>query len=167
MQQQRINLADLTAWPLPKLKAIAKSRHIAPDGDKRRKDVWMRALENHLMEEMTLGELKAEVALRDGLGSVEGDKRLRATWMEALRRVLHPEEGHLGQQQDADNDLEPERMELAGMKLKALKAIARECGVVPQGDKRRREVWIQALAESDVYTTRYARDDSHGAASAA
>ena len=85
--------------------------------------------------------------------------------MEALRRVLHPEEGHLGQQQDADNDLEPERMELAGMKLKALKAIARECGVVPQGDKRRREVWIQALA--DVYTTRHARDDSQGAASAA
>lgn len=161
MQQQRINLADLAAWPLPKLKAIAKSRHIAPDGDKRRKDVWMRALENNLMEEMTLGELKAEVALRDGLGSVEGDKRLRATWMEALRRVLHPE-GHLGQQQDPENDLEPERMELAGMKLKALKAIAREYGVVPQGDKRRREVWIQAVA--DMYTTRYARDDNTASA---
>lgn len=166
MQQQRINLADLTAWALPKLKAIAKSRHIAPDGDKRRKDVWMRALENNLMEEMTLGELKAEVALRDGLGSVEGDKRLKATWMEALRRVLHPEEGHLGQQQDPDNDLEPERIELAGMKLKALKAMAREYGVVPQGDKRRREVWIQAVA--DVYTTtRYARDDNEDPAAAA
>merc|ERR1712093_569282 len=150
MQQQDIKLADLAACPLPKLKAIAKSRKIAPNGDKRRRDVWVKALENSLLEEMKLGELKAEVASRDGLGFVDGDKRLRATWMEALRQALHPED-LLGEQEPnvqnaVDEDEEPARVEPASMSLTALKAIARQHGVVPQGDKRRREVWCQAVA---------------------
>ena len=48
--------------------------------------------ENSLLrEEMTIGQLKADVAWLDALKVVDGDKRLRATWVEALCQVLHPE----------------------------------------------------------------------------